>query len=140
MALDLSGVRRVVEGLLDDQLQLWRDANGESGDELDEETGQLRLTGQVPVSVPLWEGPGAIVRPGQLTATPSLDGVIASLPTPTAYQALLPLSAPQLMVDDVLSVSRSVRDEQLVGRRFRVAEVAVGTYAVVRVVRLEATG
>ncbi|WP_399226707.1 hypothetical protein [Streptomyces sp. TRM49041] len=37
----------------------------------------------------------------------------------------------------MLSVSRSARDEQLVGRRFRAAEVAVGAYAVVRVVPLE---
>ncbi|MGW7237044.1 DUF6093 family protein [Streptomyces sp. NPDC054804] len=138
MALDLSGARRVVEGLLDDQLQLWRDVDGDSGDELDEETGELRAAGQV--SVPLWEGSGAIVRPGQLSVVPPLNGAVASLPAPTAYQALLPLSAPQARVDDVLSVSRSVRDEQLVGRRFRVAEAAVGTYSVVRVVRLEAIG
>lgn len=138
MALDLSGVRRVVERLLDDELQLRRDTDGDSGDELDEETGELKPTGQA--SVLLWEGTGAIVRPGQLSVAPPLGGVAASLPAPTSYQALLPLSAPQVMVDDVLSVSRSVRDEQLVGRRFRVAEVAVGTYAVVRVVRLEVIG
>jgi hypothetical protein len=42
-----------------------------------------------------------------------------------------------LLVDDVLSVSRSVRDPLLVGRRFRVADVGVGTYAVVRVLRLD---
>ncbi|MEW2300053.1 DUF6093 family protein [Streptomyces sp. NPDC006655] len=138
MALDLSGVRRVVERLLDDELRLWRDADGDSGDKLDEETGELRSAGQA--SVPLWEGSGAIVRPGQLSAVPPLDAMVASLPASTAYQALLPLSAPQARVDDMLSVSRSVRDVQLVGRRFRVAEVAVGTYAVVRVVRLEAIG
>ncbi|MGW2886408.1 DUF6093 family protein [Streptomyces griseoruber] len=138
MALDLSGVRRVVEGLLDDELQLWREADGESNDELDEETGELRPATQA--SVPLWEGPGAVTRPGPLSITPPLDGAVASLPATTAYQALLPLSAPQVMIDDVLSVSRSVRDEQLVGRRFRVAEVAVGTYAVVRVVRMEVIG
>lgn len=138
MALDLSGVRRVVEGLLDDELQLWRDADSGSGDELDEETGELRPASQA--SVLLWKGHGAIVRPGQLSVATPLDRVVASLPTPTAYQALLPLSAPQVVVDDVLSVSRSVRDEQLVGRRFRVAEVAVGTYAVVRLVRLEVIG
>jgi hypothetical protein len=98
-------------------------------------TGALGPGGRA--SVLLWEGPGALVRPGQLSAVPPLDGAVALSPAPTAYQALLPLSAPQAMVDDVLSVSRSVRDEQLVGRRFRVAEVAVGTYAVVRVVRME---
>ncbi|WP_425245388.1 DUF6093 family protein [Streptomyces sp. NEAU-NA10] len=135
MALDLSGVRRVVEGLLDDQLRLWRDVDGESGDELDEETGTLRTRGQA--TVPLWEGRGAIVRPGQLSYVPPLDGAAASLPASTAYQALLPLSAPPVAVDDVLGVSRSARDKQLVGKRFRVAEVSVGTYVVVRVVRLE---
>ncbi|MFI1563859.1 DUF6093 family protein [Streptomyces sp. NPDC020490] len=135
MALDLSGVRRVVEKLLDDELQLWRDADGDAGDELDEVTGALRPVGQARVL--LWDGPGAIMRPGQLSTAPPLDGAVASFAAPTPYQALLPLSAPQAMVDDVLSVSRSVRDEQLVGRRFRVAEVAVGTHAVVRVVRLE---
>jgi hypothetical protein len=129
-------MRRVVERLLDDELRLWRDVDGESGDELDEETGALRPRGQA--TVPLWEGSGAIVRPGQLSYVPPLDGAAASLPTSTAYQALLPLSAPPVAVDDVLGVSRSLRDEQLVGRRFRVAEVAVGTYTVVRVVRLEA--
>ncbi|CAM5626548.1 hypothetical protein SAURM35S_07358 [Streptomyces aurantiogriseus] len=95
MALDLSGVRRIVEGLLDDELQLWRDADGDSGDELDEETGDLKPASEG--SVPLWEGSGAVVRPGQLSVTPPLDGAVASLPAPTAYQGLLPLSAPQVM-------------------------------------------
>ncbi|WP_236244226.1 DUF6093 family protein [Streptomyces sp. CC210A] len=135
MALDLSGVRRVVEGLLDDEVQLWRDADGASGEELDERTGELKPGGGA--AVLLWEGSGAIVRPGQLSPVPPLDGAHASLPGSTAYQALLPLPAPPVMPDDVLSVSGSARDEQLVGRRFRVAEVAVGTYAVVRVLRLE---
>ncbi|WP_435059379.1 DUF6093 family protein [Streptomyces sp. bgisy060] len=135
MALDLSGVRRVVEGLLDDEVRLWRDSDGTSGDELDKQTGELKPVGEA--AVLLWEGPGAIVRPGQLSPVPPLDGAPAALPASTAYQALLPLSAPPVMPDDVLTVSRSARDELLVGRRFRVAEVAVGTYAVVRVVRLE---
>ncbi|MDH2389391.1 DUF6093 family protein [Streptomyces sp. HNM0663] len=138
MALDLSGVRRVVEGLLDDEVQLWRDSDGASGDELDEQTGALKP--EDGVAVLLWEGSGAIVRPGQLSPVPPLDGAPAALPGSTAYQALLPLSAPPMMPGDVLSVSRSARDELLVGRRFRVAEVAVGTFAVVRVVRLEVIG
>lgn len=67
VALDLSGVRRVVEGLLDDELQLWRDADGASDDVLDEESGALKPGGAAPVL--LWTGAGAIVRPGQLTLT-----------------------------------------------------------------------
>lgn len=135
MALDLSGVRRVIEKLLDDEIQLWRDADGASDNALDESTGELKPGGET--TTPLWKSPGAIVRPGRLALTQPLDAVAASLPAQTEYQALLPLSAPLVRVDDVLSVSRSARDEQLVGRRFRAAEIAVGTYAVVRVVRLE---
>ncbi|WP_328773860.1 DUF6093 family protein [Streptomyces sp. NBC_00286] len=127
MALDLSGVRRIVERLLDDEVRLWRDTDGASGDELDEKTGELRTGGHA--AGPLWKGPAAIVLPGQLSFAPPLDGVVASSPVSTAYQALLPLSAPSVRVDDVLSVSRSGRDAQLVGRRFRVAGVAVGAYS-----------
>ncbi|MCH0562148.1 DUF6093 family protein [Streptomyces sp. MUM 2J] len=136
MALDLSGVRRVVEGLLDDELQLWRDADGAAGDDLDEATGELRPDGAAPVLV--WEGLGAITRPGQLVGVPPFGGAVAALPAPTAYQALLPLSLPAVQVDDVVRVSRSVRDAQLTDRRFRVTDIGVGTYAVVRVVQLKA--
>lgn len=135
MALDLSGVRRVVEGLLDDELQLWRDAGGAADDVLDEQTGYLKPGESLPVR--LWEGAGAIVRLGQLAVAPTLDSLVAPQPTSAAYQALLPLASPQAAVDDGLIVSQSVRDPQLAGRRFRVADVGVGTYAVVRVLRLE---
>ncbi|GGL03344.1 DUF6093 family protein [Streptomyces flaveus] len=135
MALDLSGVRRVVERLLDDRLELWRDVDGVSGDVLDEGTGELKLGGSVPVL--LWAGVGAIVRPGSLGVVPHLDSLAAAGPSSTAYQALLPLTAPSAAVDDVLVVSRTARDPQLTGRRFRVVDVGLGTYTVVRVMRLE---
>lgn len=135
MALELSGVRRVVERLLEDELQLWRDLDGHSGDQLDEQTGELKPAGHRKGL--LWEGPGAITRPGQLAFTPAVDGTLASLPAPTVYQALVPISAPRVLVDDELMVSRSPRDGQLVGRRFRVVDVGVGSYVVVRVLRLE---
>lgn len=135
MALDLSGVRRVVERLLDDQLELWRDVDGASGDVLDEGTGELKPGGSAPAL--LWAGAGAIVRPGSLGVIPALDSLAAAGPASTAYQALLPLAAPSAAVDDVLVVSRTARDPQLTGRRFRVADVGLGTYTVVRVMRLE---
>ncbi|MGC9539985.1 DUF6093 family protein [Streptomyces sp. UG1] len=124
-----------MEKLLDDELRLWRHVDGTSGKKLDEVTGELKPGDGT--AAPLWEGPGAVVRTGQLSFVPPLDGAVAALPTPTAYQALLPLTAPPAAVDDVLSVSRSVRDPQLVGRWFRVADVGVGTYSVVRVLRLD---
>ncbi|CAK7288224.1 hypothetical protein SGPA1_60126 [Streptomyces misionensis JCM 4497] len=67
-----------------------------------------------------------------MSYVPPLGTTFTALPAATAYQALLPLSAPPELVDDVIAISRSQRDGQLVGRRLRGVEVAVGTYAVVR--------
>jgi hypothetical protein len=135
VALDLSGVRRIVEKLLDDELQLWRDLDGVVGDTLDDETGKLK-PGPSTARL-MWEGAGAIVRPGQLTVSLPLDSAIAPQSIATAYQAMLPLAAPQTAVDDVLRVSRSLRDPLLADRRFRVTDVGIGTFLVVRVLRLE---
>ncbi|MFJ2342374.1 DUF6093 family protein [Streptomyces antimycoticus] len=138
MGFDLSGVRRVVEKMLGDELELWRDADGHVGDVLDEQTGELKPGGTL--ATPVWNGPGAVVKSGQLVASPPVDGTTAVLPATTGYQALLPLASPKAQLDDVLVVKASERDAQLPGRRFRVAETEVGTFAVVRVVRLEVLG
>jgi hypothetical protein len=55
---------------------------------------------------------------------------------------VLPVEAPVLRRDDVIRVAGSVRpgvprDPQLVGRRFRVSDESVGTYSVVRIVRVQ---
>ncbi|MFE2970717.1 DUF6093 family protein [Streptomyces sp. NPDC059340] len=135
MALDLSGVRRVVEGMLDDELEVWRDPSGRTDDVLDEHTGELKSAEADGALV--WAGAGAIVPLGQPANTAPLDDSVAALSATTAYQALLPLDAPQTRDDDVIAVHGSTRDAQLVGRRFRVADANVGTFAVVRVVRLQ---
>ncbi|MER6099155.1 DUF6093 family protein [Streptomyces sp. NPDC001728] len=135
MALDLSGVRRVVEGMLEDELELWRDSGGTSPPVLNEESGALvqREEGQVMV----WAGPGAILRRGQLAGAPPLAGAVAALSTTTTYQALLPLAAPPVVKDDGLRVARSARDVELERLRFRVADVDVGKFVVARVLLLE---
>jgi len=135
VALDLSGVRRVVEGMLDDQLEVWRDPGGRTDDVLDEDTGELKSAEADGALV--WAGSGAIVPLGQPAITAALDRSVAVLPAATAYQALLPLDAPRTLDDDVIVVRGSTRDTQLVGRRFRVGDANVGTFAVVRVVRLQ---
>ncbi|MFB6643160.1 DUF6093 family protein [Streptomyces chartreusis] len=137
MALDLSGVQRTVEGFLDDSLQLWRDVQGEADDVLDEQTGALRV-GKKPDLV--WEGDGAVVFSGLPAATPPLDGVVSRTPSDTAYQGMLPLCTPRVLVDDLLTVVGSVRDSQLVGCRFRITGVVSGSFAVVRMARLELLG
>ncbi|MFI5688603.1 DUF6093 family protein [Streptomyces sp. NPDC051636] len=128
-------MRRVVERMLDDELRLWRDPDGGADDVLNETTGLLEPpdgAGEV-----VWEGRGAVVPMGQPALLVPLDGSIAQMPTTTAYQAMLPIAAPCASPGDLLTVISSSRDPQLVGRRFRVGDTAVGTFAVVRLVRLQ---
>ncbi|MGW3950806.1 DUF6093 family protein [Streptomyces sp. NPDC004752] len=78
-----------------------------------------------------------MVLSGLPTASAPLAGVVARMPSDRAYQGVLSLRTPRILVDDVLVVVDSVRDSQLVGCRFRVTGVASGSFAVVRMVRLE---
>ncbi|MGW9412162.1 DUF6093 family protein [Streptomyces diastaticus] len=103
---------------------------------LDEMTGALEPSGED--SEVVWEGNGAVVPAGQPMLLVLLDGSVAQVPTDTAYQAMLPVAAPRANPSDLPTVISSSRDPQLVGRRFRVGDAAVGTFAVVRLVRLQA--
>ncbi|MER7407904.1 DUF6093 family protein [Streptomyces sp. NPDC000070] len=60
----------------------------------------------------------------------------------TAPAVTLITKAPELRPDDVIRVAGSVRpggprDPQLVGRSFRASDETVGTYSVVRIVRVK---
>ncbi|MFG2227661.1 DUF6093 family protein [Streptomyces sp. NPDC048644] len=140
MAFDLDGVRRVVGRLLEDKLEAWRDSAGRSDDALDESTG--KLVPPRPDEVLVWDGLGAVMPLGRPAITTPLGGAVAPVPPTTDYQAVVPVEAPELRPDDVIRVAGSVRpkgprDPQLVGRRFRVSDAAVGTYSVVRIVRVQ---
>ncbi|MFB6604229.1 DUF6093 family protein [Streptomyces noursei] len=140
MAIDLEGAQRVVGRLLDDKLEVWRDSGGRTDDMLDGETG--RLVPPSPDEILIWDGLGAVMPLGRPATTTPLDGAVAVMPATTDYQAVLPVQAPALRPDDVIRVAGSVRpggprDAQLVGRRFRVSDQAVGTYTVVRITRVQ---
>ncbi|MDT9689532.1 DUF6093 family protein [Streptomyces sp. P9(2023)] len=140
MAFDVDGARRVVGRILDDKLEAWRDSGGRADDYLDETTG--KLVPPAPDEVLIWDGLGAVMPLGRPAITKPLGGSIAQEPPTTDYQAVLPVQAPDLRPDDVIRVAGSVRpggprDPQMVGRRFRVSDRNVGTYSVVRIVRVQ---
>jgi hypothetical protein len=140
VAFDVDGARRVVGRILDDKLEAWRDSGGLADDVLDETTG--KLIPLAPAEVLIWNGLGAVMPLGRPAITKPLDGAVAQEPPVTDYQAVLPIQAPELRPDDVIRVAGSVRpggprDPQLVDRRFRVSDGAVGTYSVVRIVRVQ---
>jgi hypothetical protein len=140
VAFDVEGARRVVGRILDDELEVWRDSGGRADDVLDESTGQL--IPPEPDAVLVWRGLGAVMPFGRPAITRPLDGAVAQEPPPTDHQAVLPVGAPGLRPDDVIRVAGSAshggpRDPQLVGRRFRVSAENVGTFSVVRIVRVQ---
>ncbi|MEU8560581.1 DUF6093 family protein [Streptomyces cyaneofuscatus] len=140
MAFDVEGARRVVGRILDDKLEVWRDSSGRTDDVLDETTG--RLVPPVPDEELVWDGLGAVMPLGRPAITKPVGGAVAVEPPTTDYQAVLPVGAPALHRDDVVRVAGSVRpggprDPQLVGRRFRFSDGAVGTYSVVSIVRVQ---
>ncbi|MFE0130162.1 DUF6093 family protein [Streptomyces sp. NPDC059037] len=140
MAFDVDGARRVVDRILDDQLEVWRDSAGRTDDVLDETTGML--VQPAPDEELVWDGLGAVMPISRPAITQPVGGSVAVEPPTTDYQAVLPVDAPVLRRDDVIRVAGSIRptgsrDRQLVGRRFRVSDEAVGTYSVVRIVRVQ---
>ena len=140
MAFDVEGARRVVGRVLDDKIEVWRDSAGRTDDVLDEDTG--RLVAPAADEALVWDGLGAVLPYGRPAITRPVSGAVAVEPSTTDYQAVLPVDAPPLRPDDVIRIAGSARpggprDPQLVGRRFRVSDGAVGTYSVVRIVRVQ---
>ncbi|MFJ9617837.1 DUF6093 family protein [Streptomyces noursei] len=140
MAIEVEGARRVVGRILDDKIEVWRDSGGHADDLLDETTGTL--VRPTPDEVLVWDGLGAVMPLGRPAITKPVDGAVSIEPPTTDYQAVLPVEAPALRPDDVIRVAGSVRpggprDPQLVGRRFRVSDEALGTFSVVRIVRVQ---
>ena len=140
MAFDVDGARRVVDRIMDDQLEVWRDSAGRTDDVLDETTG--KLVQPAPDEELVWDGLGAVMPISRPALTQPVGGSVTVEPPTTDYQAVLPVGAPVLRRDDVIRVAGSIRpegprDPQLVGRRFRVSDEAVGTYSVVRLVRVQ---
>lgn len=134
MAINLGGVRRVIENMLEDLVE----ARRPGGEDLDESTGAL-----VPAPGELvWKGAAAVLPSGRPALTPPTSGAVAAVPAGTMFLGLLPLDAPEMDRDTVITVTGSSRadgprDPQIVGCRFRVGDTTVSTFAVIRMVRLE---
>lgn len=130
MVVGLDAVRSVVERILDDRVQVWREV-ARQGDRAAPDAGAGQpLDPPVPGAALVWSGLGA---------------VLGSADPAASHQAVLPVGAALVRVGDLLVVSGSARpagprDPELVGRLFRVADANVGIDPVVRVVLLEAAG
>ena len=83
---------------------------------LDPATGQYQTT----------PGPLKYSGPGKVQTTDTIGNAADAaerVVMVTRFGAHLPMSAPAAAVDDVITVTASVLDQQLVGRRFRVVSL-----------------
>lgn len=80
----------------------------------------------------LYRGPCAVTS--QRVTEANEGGPVSSI----VYSAVVPLSAPEIPVGAILTVTKS-RDPQLTGDVFRVDEQVVGTYATQRRLRISRT-
>ena len=131
--LDLTAARDAVATIMVDACTVTRDAQGTDDDTLDQNTGTL--TPPVPDTTTVYTGP-CLVRPAQNQPRAVSEGGAAI--TASLYECSLPYSAAVPNPGDVLTVTASAWDADLVGRTFRVKEGMVSGVNIRRSVLLEA--
>lgn len=136
MPLNLDPMTKFAEGEMTDTVRITRDAEGYRDNTFSEITGTY--TG--PVRSNIYEGMGAVFPMNQSLADTVEGGALAM---DSRYSAMLPLSAPEfeILVDEI-EVLASLRDPQLVGKKFVVETVEATTFAAVRMLhcRLRVVG
>lgn len=138
--LDLSGIKRLVDSWLVDEILVGRD-NGETDDELDEETGQLIPTPDVQV----YAGLGVVQSISGFSEVPDPDVQRVVEETGADYRALLPLEVTaEFVVGDLVRVTAQhteTQDPRLMSRRFRVVDLGgASSYAVLQILYLKQVG
>lgn len=128
---NVAAARTVAESAMVDTCQVFRDPEGTGDDTLDEDTGIL--TPAPTDDDPIYDGPCMLTT----AVRESTDGEGGALVYRRLKSARLPVSAPQLLYGDVLVVTVAANDPQLVGRRARVLDSEVNTFAVTRKLLLE---
>lgn len=124
--------RTAAELLMEDTCAITRDPQFVADSTLDTATGSLTT------------GPTSTIYAGACTVTPvtrqqaETDEGGAPL-LRLDYRASIPVDAPEVAVGDVLTVTASVRDAQLVGQRFVVRATPVSTNAYQRPLLVELT-
>jgi hypothetical protein len=128
---DLTGAQAQMAALMADTCRIVRGDPGRAAATLNPATLQLAE----PADVVVYDGKCLIGGGGNAGARQQVGHADSQR---QQYWVLLPLTAPQIRRGDVLTVTASARDPQLVGARLVVVDQVVRTLAVARKVFLEA--
>ncbi len=129
---DLSSARAAVEALMDDTCLITRDVEQFSDDVLDPVTGVL--VPPAPDTINIYSGRCKVSPEGVQPSERREGGVDVYART---YRGAIPWGSPMPQVGDLMSITSSYRDPELVGKVFRVKSVAVSTFLVSRRLELE---
>jgi hypothetical protein len=131
---NLERARKKIESFMTDNCTITRDVEGVYDDALDEFTGTLGIID--PDSVTIWSG-GALVLSAGIGRNEGAQGQPVELLPKRTYRCYIPRSVTTVAVHDVLVVTSSLRDPDLVGRSFIVRGVYAETFAIARELDLE---
>lgn len=129
---DVQGARAVAEAAMVDTCIVYRDPQGSADDTFDAATGLLTQAGGDQSTV--YTGP-CMLRTANIQGRRDDEG--GATLARKLQSARVPVSAPVMLFGDILVVLTSTNDPQLVGRRARVLDVVVNTFAVTRRLQLE---
>lgn len=129
---NVTAARTVAEAAMVDTCIVYRDAAGSADDVLNTTTGELAQ----PVSdvATVYTGP-CLLRTENIQARRDEEG--GAYTARKLQAARVPVGAPAMLFGDILEVLTAAHDPQLVGRRARVLDAEVNTFAVTRKLSLE---
>lgn len=130
---NVAAARALAESAMVDTCTITRDAQGSADDTLNDVTGELsQPTGD---ATTVYSGPCLLRTTAALRARSEDEG--GAVLQRRIQAARLPVSAAEVKLGDVLTVTAAAHDPQLVGRPYRVLDSEVNTFAVTRKVELE---
>ncbi len=129
---DVAAGRAIAEAAMVDTCVVYRDAGGSADDTFNSTTGAL--TPPVGDQTIVYEGP-CMLRTENVQARSTGEG--GATVSRKLQGARLPVSAAPVIFGDILEVLTAENDPQLVGRRARVIDSEVNTFAITRKVQLE---
>lgn len=131
---NLENARRKIESFMTDECAILRDVEDVYDDIIDEDTG-LIVDPDENESV-VYSG-GCLIIPAGIGQNEGAQGQPVELMGLRTYRGFIPREILNVEVHDILVVTSSERDEDLVNRRFTVRGVKASTFAIFRQLDLE---
>lgn len=131
---NLEQARKKIESFMTDECIIGRDIEGTLDDVIDENTGEI--VPPVNDENVMYSGV-CLITPAGIGQNEGAQGQPVELPGLRTYRGFVPLEVMNIEVHDVLLVTTSMRDEDLVGRKFIVRGIKASTFAIFRELTLE---